>query len=250
MHYAARTHIGLVRQINEDSYAVDAELTPFGVAVVADGMGGHLAGEVASSLAIETVVSHINEALRGAESYDASDLIVDAMQLANRVVFERASTSEGLSGMGTTLVTALLNSEEIYLGHIGDSRAYLFADGELLQLTDDHTLVNELYKNGQLTAEEACVHPQRNIVTRSVGSFETVQADLYHRTWGEGNILLICSDGLTNMVKEEAMIQIFAADLSLEAMVDAMIDQALAAGGHDNITVVAVQNRAERGDAL
>jgi serine/threonine protein phosphatase PrpC len=249
MHYAARTHIGLVRQLNEDGFAVAADEGPYGVAVVADGMGGHLAGEVASSLAVETVVTKIKEApLDGA--VDASDLLIDAMQHANRVVHERASTSKGLSGMGTTLVAALFNEEEIYLGHIGDSRGYLFQNGELHQLTDDHTLVNELFKNGQITAEEASVHPQRNIVTRAVGTDQNVQADLCHRMWAHGDILLLCSDGLTNMVNKEAIVAILSEERGLEAKVDALIDRALAAGGHDNITVVAVQNQSERGETL
>lgn len=249
MQYAARTHIGLVRQLNEDSYAVEAGLRPYGVAVVADGMGGHLAGEVASSLAIETVLTQLKNSSFEAETNDVSDLLVDAMQVANRIVHERASTSSGLSGMGTTLVVALFDEQEFYLGHIGDSRAYLFQQGELVQLTDDHTLVNELFKNGQLTEEEASAHPQRNIVTRAVGTDETVQADLHHRTWTEGDILLICSDGLTNMVRSDDLSDILSGSDRLEAKVDALIDRALAAGGHDNITAVALHNLSERGEA-
>ncbi|TCP52457.1 protein phosphatase [Tumebacillus sp. BK434] len=250
MLYAARTHIGLVRQLNEDCYAVAADLTPFGVAVLADGMGGHLAGEVASSLAIETLLTHIKEAPQDPESYDASDLLIDAMQHANRAVHEHAATSKDFSGMGTTLVAALVSPGEIFLGHIGDSRAYLWQAGELIQLTDDHTLVYELYKNGQITEEEANVHPQRNIVLRAVGTDESVQADLYHRTWAAGDILLLCSDGLTDMVNREAMVEVMAGDSALETKVDALINGALAAGGHDNITVVAVLNLSGRGDVL
>jgi PPM family protein phosphatase len=246
MHYAAKTHIGLVRQLNEDGYAVHAHLAPFGVAVVADGMGGHLAGEVASSLAVETFVAH----MQGAKGeHDPSDLLIDGMQRCNRAVYERAHSSEGLSGMGTTLVASLFDDEQIFLGHIGDSRAYLYQGGELRQLTDDHTLVNELYKNGQITAEEAIHHPQRNIVTRAVGTDEQVQADLLHMEWRADNILLICSDGLTNMVQPERIQEVLQAELSLEAKIDTLIDDALAAGGHDNITVVAVQNQSERGVA-
>jgi serine/threonine protein phosphatase PrpC len=247
MQFAAKTHIGLVRQLNEDGYAIDLDLKPFAVAVVADGMGGHLAGEVASSLAVETFVGRI-KAMDDRE-VDPSDLLMEGMQQANRVVFERASSSEGLSGMGTTLVATLFDREQIYLGHIGDSRGYLFQGGALRQLTDDHTLVNELYKNGQITAEEANYHPQRNIVTRAVGTDERVQADLLHLRWGDGDILLLCSDGLTNMVPQQQIAEILAADLPLTAKVDALIDRALAGGGYDNITVVAVQNESERGVA-
>jgi len=247
MQYAAKTHIGLVRQLNEDGYAVEADLQPFGVAVVADGMGGHLAGEVASSLAVETFVGHIKAT--GGTDADPSDELMEGMQRANRVVYERSSSSEGLSGMGTTLVATLFDESQVFLGHIGDSRGYLYQDGSLRQLTDDHTLVNELFKNGQITAEEASHHPQRNIVTRAVGTDEKVQADLMRLQWSQGDILLLCSDGLTNMVTQEQLTQILASDLPLTAKVDTLVDKALAAGGFDNITVVAVQNESERGGA-
>lgn len=246
MQYAARTHVGLVRQLNEDGYAIVAERVPYGIAVVADGMGGHLAGEVASALAVETVVTHIEE--RPADD-DPSDLLVEAMQRANRVVFDRANSSAGLNGMGTTLIASLFDSEHIFLGHIGDSRAYLFRAEALHQLTDDHTLVNELYKSGQITAEEASHHPQRNIVTRAVGTDLQVQADLLHREWSEGDILLICSDGLTNMVSTEQLADILGAEHPIAVKVDTLIDLAIQAGGYDNITVVAVQNESERGEA-
>jgi serine/threonine protein phosphatase PrpC len=246
MQYAAKTHVGLVRQLNEDGYALAGDLEPYGVAVIADGMGGHLAGEVASSLAVETVVKHIKEHV--VPVADPSDLLIEAMNLANRVVYERAKRSEGLSGMGTTLVASLFNHDHIYVGHIGDSRGYLYQGGELKQLTDDHTLVNELYKSGQITAEEASHHPQRNIVTRAVGTDSHVAADLAHLTWSEGDILLLCSDGLTNMVPGEQILAVLREEGTLSDKVDDLINRALAAGGHDNITVVAVQNEAERGD--
>jgi len=246
MQYAAKTHVGLVRQLNEDSYATVMDRKPYGIAVVADGMGGHLAGEVASSLAIEAVVKHLQEHV--AEGQDPSDQLVDAIQAANRVVFERASSSEGLSGMGTTVVAALFDAAHIYLCHIGDSRAYLLHAGALRQLTDDHTLVHELFKSGQITAEEAIHHPQRNIVTRAVGTDISVAADLSHWEWGQGDILLICSDGLTNMVEQEQMAAVLNSGESIEAKVDSLIQGALAAGGHDNITVVAIHNQGERGE--
>lgn len=247
MQTAAKTHIGLVRQLNEDGYAVHADLQPFGAAVIADGMGGHLAGEVASSLAVETVINHIKDNQN--DQTDRSDLLIEAMQHANRIVHNRATSSEGLSGMGTTLVAAMFNGDEVYIGHIGDSRAYLWQQEGLRQLTDDHTLVNELYKNGQITAEEATHHPQRNIVTRAVGTDEQVQADLIHTEWREGDILLLCSDGLTNLVTSEQITDILQQDLPLTAKIDTLIDQALKAGGYDNITAVAVQNESERGGA-
>ena len=247
MLYAAKTHVGLVRQLNEDSYALVTDHEQFGVAIVADGMGGHLAGEVASALAIQAVVTHVKET--SDRDDDPSDRLMEAIQRANQIVYEHANSSDGLNGMGTTLISTLFNGEHIYLGHIGDSRAYLFQSGELRQLTDDHTLVNELYKNGQITAEEAIHHPQRNIVTRAVGTDPHVAADLLHIEWAEGDILLICSDGLTNMVEASEMQEILRHDEALESKADRLVQQALAAGGHDNITVVMVQNESERGEA-
>lgn len=248
MQYAAKSHIGLVRQLNEDGYAIAEHIQPFGVAVIADGMGGHLAGEVASSLAVETVVKHI-ETKPDTENFDPLDLLAEAMQAANGVVYERSCSSQGLSGMGTTLVAAMLSNDRIYLGHIGDSRGYLFHDGVLRQLTDDHTYVNELFKTGKITAEEMIFHPQRNIVTRAVGTDKSVQADLSQLDWAEGDILLLCSDGLTNMVSTSEITEVLLQDTTLEAKVDQLIDRALNAGGADNITVVAVQNLTDRGVA-
>ena len=247
MLYAAKTHVGLVRQLNEDSYALVTDHEQFGVAVVADGMGGHLAGEVASALAIQAVVTHVKET--SDRDDDPSDRLMGAIQRANQIVYERANSSDGLNGMGTTLISTLFNGQHIYLGHIGDSRAYLFQAGELRQLTDDHTLVNELFKNGQITAEEAIHHPQRNIVTRAVGTDQHVSADLLQLEWAEGDILLICSDGLSNMVELSEMQEILQRDEALESKADRLVQQALAAGGHDNITVVMVQNESERGEA-
>ncbi|MBL0388829.1 Stp1/IreP family PP2C-type Ser/Thr phosphatase [Tumebacillus sp. ITR2] len=248
MQVAAKTHVGLVRQLNEDSYAIVAHQQPHGVAVLADGMGGHLAGEVASALAVEAVVKHITEHTEGG-SDDPQDLLVAAIKQANQAVHDRASSQQGLSGMGTTLIVSLFNQEQIYLGHIGDSRVYLLQGGELRQVTEDHTLVNELYKNGQITLEEALHHPQRNIVTRAVGTDERVQPDLLQLEWGEGDLLLICSDGLSNMVEERLMSDILRAEVPVTAKVDALLDKAIYAGGHDNITIILVQNQSDRGDA-
>lgn len=247
MQYAAKTHVGLVRQLNEDAYAIVPHQELFGVAVVADGMGGHLAGEVASALAVEAVVKHISEHT-SQDITDPNELLVGAIKEANTAVHQRALSQQGLSGMGTTLMVSLLDAQQIYLGHIGDSRAYLLQAGELRQVTDDHTLVNELYKNGQITWEEALHHPQRNIVTRAVGTDERVQADLLRLEWSEGDLFLLCSDGLTNMVEDRLISDILRSDLSLAAKVDALLDKAILAGGHDNITVVLVQNQSERGD--
>ncbi|KEO81952.1 Stp1/IreP family PP2C-type Ser/Thr phosphatase [Tumebacillus flagellatus] len=248
MLVAAKTHVGLVRQLNEDSYAVVAHQQPHGVAVVADGMGGHLAGEVASALAVEAVLKRLTENTES-EPLEPQDSLVAAIKDANQAVHERALSQQGLNGMGTTLIVTLFDQEQIHLGHIGDSRAYLLQSGDLRQVTDDHTLVNELYKNGQITLDEAMNHPQRNIVTRAVGTDERVQPDLLQLEWNEGDILMICSDGLTNMVEERLLSDILRAEVPLSAKVDVLIEKAIVSGGHDNITVVLVQNQAERGDA-
>ena len=250
MRYAAKTHVGLVRQLNEDSYALVTDLAQFGVAILADGMGGHLAGEVASSLAIQAVVTHMKES--SDDEANPRERLTGAIRRANDTVFQRANSSEELNGMGTTLISALFDEKQIYLGHIGDSRAYLYEAqaGELRQLTEDHTLVNELFKNGLITDAEKAHHPQRNIVTRGVGTDSHVEADLLQLEWADGDILLICSDGLTDMVVQPAKLQeVLQSAETLETKADALVQQALDAGGHDNITVVMVQNESERGEA-
>ncbi|MFC4766065.1 Stp1/IreP family PP2C-type Ser/Thr phosphatase [Effusibacillus consociatus] len=246
MEYAAKSHIGLVRQINEDEFAVHVDLNSYQVVLVADGMGGHMAGEIASSIAVEVAGLSLREKLQGkteeeVES-DLSDFIVESILLANEAIYQRGQSSSGCSGMGTTIVATIVSPRSITMGYIGDSRGYLLTPNGIKQLTDDHSLVNELFKNGQLTEEELSTHPQKNILTRALGTDQRVEVDLISAQWAEGDILLLCTDGLTNLVTDREIEQVMKEEGSLDDKINRLIERALEEGGNDNITVVALRN--------
>ena len=224
----AATDVGRVREGNEDAYLVDDAM---GLVAVADGMGGHRGGEVASATALE--------ALRAAIS--AGRPLRESVEDANRAVFEKAQSDESLRGMGTTITAATLAAGgTLLIGHVGDSRAYLLRDGELRQVTTDHSLVEELVRDGRLTPDEAAVHPQRSIITRALGVDSTVDVDVYPLELFAGDVLMFCSDGLTGMLQPD----LIAAELRREGdparAATKLVDAANASGGEDNITVVVV----------
>jgi serine/threonine protein phosphatase PrpC len=224
------THPGRKRRHNEDSYVHDPPLF-----AIADGMGGAKAGEIASGLAVD--------ALRDWPGGDADDetRVVALVQEANRRVYARANEDVDASGMGTTMTAALVDTENhhVTIGHVGDSRAYLVRDGELTQLTDDHSLVGELIRSGKLTPEEAEVHPQRSVITRALGTEPEVDVDTLAVDTRSGDIFLICSDGLSGMVSDRAILRILRENRSdLQTAAKALIAAANRGGGDDNITVV------------
>jgi protein phosphatase len=222
----AATDVGRVREGNEDAYLVDDAT---GLVAVADGMGGHRAGEVASATALE--------ALRAAVS--GGRPLREAMEAANEAVFGKSLTDTGLRGMGTTLTAAtVVSGGTVLVGHVGDSRAYLLHDGELQQVTVDHSLVEELVREGRLTADEAAVHPQRSIITRALGVDASVEVDVYSLELEAGDRLLLCSDGLTGMVQAETIAGILRREDDLTRAAAQLVDAANAAGGEDNITAV------------
>lgn len=218
------------------------------LAIVADGMGGHQAGDVASELAVEAfreaTQASVASTLSGAE---AELLIRQAILQANEVVYGIASQNEQYHNMGTTVVAALIQGEQGVIGHIGDSRAYQIRDDAMHQITEDHTLVNELLRSGQITAEEAANHPRRNVLTRALGTEANVEVDLLKIDWRPGDVLLLCSDGLSNMVDDAGILEtIRMPDLDLDAKAARLVELALQAGGDDNITVVLLQSHAGR----
>jgi serine/threonine protein phosphatase PrpC len=223
---AARTDTGRQRRANEDAYLARAPMF-----VVADGMGGAEAGEVASKIATEMFDDQ-------ADLNDPERLMAERAREANRRIFEFSRGDEARAGMGTTLTAAALVGDEISLAHVGDSRAYLFRDGSLRQLTRDHSLVEELRRQGRLTSEEAEEHPQRSVITRALGPEPDVDLDLQTHQARSGDVYLLCSDGLTSMVREERLVQILASAPTLRDAVDRMVSEANDAGGRDNITVV------------
>jgi serine/threonine protein phosphatase PrpC len=225
---AGFTDPGRKRRRNEDSYVIDPPLF-----AVADGMGGAQAGEVASRLAAAAF-----REFHGADDLDPEERLVAIIQEANRRIFERASDDAQVSGMGTTITAALVASEGLVIGHVGDSRAYRLRDNQFEQLTDDHSLVADLVRSGRLTPEEADVHPQRSVITRALGTDPEVDVDTFTVGAESGDLFLLCSDGLTTMVGDEDISKLLTAARDLEQAGKGLVKAANRAGGEDNVTVV------------
>lgn len=206
------SHIGRVRSVNEDSAWIRNLDTGYILGIVADGMGGHLAGDTASRLAVETLVQDLATLEPGLSHASLSAALSDAILHANEVIFRTASTDDKYHNMGTTVVAALLNDAEGVIGHIGDSRAYKIAGKEVFQLTEDHTLVNELYKNGQISKEDVSHHPRRNVLTRALGTDAEVKVDMDAVRLEEGKY---CFSAVTDSVTWSAMSRLFRLQATL-----------------------------------
>jgi PPM family protein phosphatase len=228
MRIGVSTHPGRRRRHNEDAYVIEPPLF-----AVADGMGGAKAGEVASGLAAAALKEG------GSDGSSGERRVEELIREANRRVFRRATEDRAASGMGTTMTVALVESDRIVFGHVGDSRAYLIRDGKIEQLTDDHSLVAELVRSGRLTPEEAETHPQRSVITRAVGTEADVDVDTFAVEPAPGDLFLICSDGLTDMVDDDAIIRAVEKHRdNLDEAAKALVGAANRLGGEDNITVV------------
>jgi protein phosphatase len=231
------TDVGKVRDHNEDGYLVDEGLR---LVAVADGMGGHRGGDVASATAIDAF--HTSFAVHGG--------LRDAMRAANSAVLERGNADDGLRGMGTTLTAGVLGDDDVLLvGHVGDSRAYLLHDGDLSRITTDHSLVEELVAAGELTEEEAERDPRRSMITRALGLEADLTVDLYPVSLALGDRVMMCSDGLTNMVNEDAIADVLKGEADPAKAAQRLVDAANAAGGVDNTTVL-VLDAVEDGPAV
>jgi serine/threonine protein phosphatase PrpC len=219
---------GRKRRHNEDSYVCEPPLF-----AIADGMGGAQAGEVASELAANALQEHAGDPGRGEER------VVSLIQEANRKVFERANEDRALSGMGTTLTLALVDEGKVAVGHVGDSRAYLLRDGALDQITEDHSLVAELTRAGKLSEEEAETHPQRSVITRALGTDPDVDVDAFTVETHDGDVFMLCSDGLTSMVEDKAILEILEKRRgNLDKAAQDLVKAANRGGGEDNITLL------------
>jgi PPM family protein phosphatase len=226
----AVTDPGRTRRHNEDSYVIEPPLF-----AIADGMGGAQAGEVASRLATAALKE---SGVNGGGERRITDLI----QEANRRVYDRSSSDPNTSGMGTTITVALVENDEVAFGHVGDSRAYLIRDAQMEQLTEDHSLVNELLKTGKLSPEEAETHPQRSVITRALGTDPDVDVDTFSVRAENGDLFLLCSDGLTDMVSEESILDVVERNRGdIDGALRALVKAANRGGGQDNITVVAFE---------
>ncbi|MFB9279859.1 Stp1/IreP family PP2C-type Ser/Thr phosphatase [Cohnella cellulosilytica] len=236
-----RSHVGKVRQVNEDQAWSGSLAGGWTAAIVADGMGGHRAGDVASSLAVDSLVQSLQAWEHSASAADGVPKLQEIIRQANKAVFETASLNEQYHNMGTTVVMAMIRENAGLIGHIGDSRAYRLRDGRLEQLTEDHTLVNELTRSGQLSPQEAAHHPRRNVLTRALGTDREVEADIQVIDWRSGDVLLLCSDGLSGLVEHsEVQAELERSEAELDQQAQRLIDLALLAGGDDNITVALV----------
>jgi PPM family protein phosphatase len=227
--HASSSHTGKVRRTNEDAYLDDPPLF-----VVADGMGGARAGELASRLAVDTF-----RELEAVPDEDAEARLRRTILESNRRVLERAQSDPATAGMGSTVTAALLDGDRVVLGHVGDSRAYLLRGGVLQQLSHDHSLVAELERAGRLTREEAAVHPQRSVITRALGAGPELEVDTSVVQVRDGDILLLCSDGLSGLIGDEGIARVVGGGGPLDEVVRRLVRAANDAGGDDNVTAVA-----------
>jgi protein phosphatase len=248
--YGAKTDVGLKRSHNEDNLCADPGQ---GLYVVCDGMGGQNAGEVASSLAVEVIQKHIREAAHNGnlpligepdrKFSPHTNRLASAIRLANQVIHGAAQSKPEQAGMGTTVVSVLISGPVLSVAHVGDSRLYLVREGTIQPLTADHSLVAEQVRRGRMTEEEAERSPQRNIVTRALGVEETVDVELDEVPLMSGDVLLLCSDGLTRGVKPAAILQAIEAEPEPQAASERLVKMANEAGGEDNTTVILVAFR-------
>ena len=239
---AGFTDQGKTRPNNEDAVCVDSEL---GLLIVADGMGGHQAGEIASGMAISTIPSLFNDLTQSATAGEvvdnhfspATNRLRHCLKMANRAIFEAAQRSPQHYGMGTTCTAALIEEDRVGIAHIGDSRCYLVRRGELAQLTNDHSLVMEQIRSGLLSRDDIAVKAGQNILTRSLGTSPEVEIDLNEHPLFPGDVLLLCSDGLGKDLSDAEVLQVVTETPDPESLARRLIDMANAAGGRDNITV-------------
>ncbi len=230
------TDIGKVRKENQDMFDIGVANKNV-IGVVCDGMGGARSGNIASALATDCFVAHVQRCILDGDEVPFPSLVAEAAKYANVVVYDRAFTDFTCEGMGTTLVGGIFGPDRVHLAHIGDSRAYMISRGVIWQITTDHSYVEELVQRGEITREEAKTHPRRNYITKALGIERDVKPDVYTVEIEKGNIILLCSDGLTNMVDEEEMLEISQKHTEPEKMCTELLNLALSREATDNVTV-------------
>lgn len=235
------TDTGNVRLINQDSFFVSNFHNSFPLFIVADGMGGHNAGEVASQVAVKKVEEVFkNDYTSFKRIDDVKETIKKSVIEANRYICEQSKLNPNLFGMGTTLTLGYLYDNIFIIGHVGDSRAYIIRNGSITQLTEDHSLVRQLVSEGKITEIEAENHPQKNIITRAVGTDYKIDVDIIEVEVMTGDLIFICSDGLTNMVSKDKLLEIFTNTKDIQIACDECVKLAKNNGGYDNITVIGI----------
>lgn len=244
MKFSVKSDKGKVRELNEDSFLIMSDnqgLPDF--FMVADGMGGHNAGEVASRAAVDYAMDFIlqfKEEINTTQNIEK--VLREIVYKTNEKVFALANSNEENHGMGTTLIISMALEDKAYFAHVGDSRAYLVSEDKIKKITIDHSLVEELIKLGELTEEEAANHPKKNIITKALGCTESIEPDIYEINLQKNDIIILCSDGLSNLVDEKRMLEIVLNSKDTSEMCDKLVDLALIKGGEDNITVVVAKN--------
>lgn len=236
----AITDKGMIRDNNQDYYFISEDLK-IPLFIVADGMGGHKAGEIASEMVVENIKEQLykyKDKMVGKK--DILFYMEKSIKDANSMIYRKSLERKDCVGMGTTVTLAFIDNRSIYLGHVGDSRAYLVSGNTINQITEDHSLVNELIKNGDITKEEAKKHPQKNLITRAVGTEETIEVDTYIKKYHSGDRLLLCSDGLTNMVDEKTILEVLNRETDIKVSNKKLVDIAKENGGLDNITLITI----------
>lgn len=241
----ACTDVGMTRQNNEDAVGIHPQSVPWPLAVLADGMGGYNAGEVASAMAVDLITAAVrNDAWASSSPKVAQFELIDAMNMANQAIFAAARSTAECSGMGTTVVAALVLDEDVLIAHLGDSRAYAWRAGQLLRLTRDHSLVQHELDAGLITPEEALNSRYGHLVTRALGVTNQVEPELTYWPLEHGDRIMLCSDGLTDMLPDACLQSLFEENQPLPQLLQSLIAAANAAGGKDNIGVVLMEEEA------
>ena len=233
---------GKVREMNQDYYYISTSLDEVQLYILADGMGGYNGGEIASSLAVETARNYIENNFKETEKDKDSiiQLLGSSMEYANMVVYEKSKEGLELQGMGTTLEICLIYNNKVYVGHIGDSRIYRIRNQFIRKLTQDHSYVQKLVKEGTITKEQAAHHPQKNMLMKALGCNAFIEPDVMVKGFLKDDILIMCSDGLTNLVEQEKMYEL--ASKNIELAPKKLVELANERGGYDNITVIVIKN--------
>ena len=242
MQVYAKTDIGKARNINQDFYYISNEEDNINLYILADGMGGYNGGEIASNLATKSARNYIKENFEKIEPNEENivELIKDTMIYANNIVHERAQENEELEQMGTTMEICLVYKNKVYIGHIGDSRVYRIRKNVIRKITTDHSYVEKLVKDGTITRQEAFDHPKKNMLMKALGCSEEIEPDIIVKNFLDNDVILMCSDGLTNMISEEEIYSIITKDIGSAS--ENLIKKANEFGGYDNITVIIIKN--------
>lgn len=238
------TDRGLVRGHNEDSGGIYYNSSGDILAIIADGMGGHQAGDVASQMAVSIMQEHWNEHNEFNSPEEVEEWLVKILKHVNTAIYDQALSHDEYAGMGTTIVVTISTNEFVTIAHIGDSRCYLYNESGFQQMTEDHSLVSELVRSGQISPEDAVHHPRKNIVLKALGTEESVSADVQSLSWEQGNKILLCSDGLTDKVSNDELGEYVKSTNSLKDTAQTLIDLANERGGEDNISLIIISHEA------